>query len=560
MARLLVIPLALLALLLAAMSWSGSSATDRADFAFINRGDNKCLDPNGMSWMQDIRLAYALWEGLYTLDAQTLKPILGCAESVDSSPDHRVYTFHLRPSAKWSNGNPLRAQDFVFSWRRMLETPGEYTSLHYYIVGAQRYSESFADFVAKKTNVAPDFATVGEKALDDRTFQVTLIHPVTFFPALCAFPPFFPLHEESMKEFRNRDPKTGQISFPVTYDLKFTRPPYLVTNGPYRMAEWTFKRRLRMVANEYYWDRGNVKARTIDQVYDEEPLAAFRLYEQGDVDWIADVDPEIAAALMAKGGRSDLHVFPAFGTYFYEFNCQPKLSDGRANPLADVRVRRALAMAIDKQPIVRDVGRLGQPITTQYIPPNVFPGDVSPPGLPYDLTRARQLLADAGYPGGTGFPHLSILFNSEGPHGDIATIIRRQWLDGLGIDVDLENVEVKVFGARKHSHDFMVSRAGWYGDYDDPSTFTDKYKSVSDNNDAGWVNKEYDDLCAAMDVEPDPAKRLVLVNKAENLILEEAPIVPLYTYVGAYLYHDNVRGIALDPKQMVMFKAIEVRR
>jgi oligopeptide transport system substrate-binding protein len=390
--------------------------------------------------------------------------------------------------------------------------------------------------------------------LDDRTIQVTLKHPVPFFPSLCAFPPFFPMYEPAMRQFGTTNPKTGQ----TTYDLVFTRPPNLVTNGPYRMAEWTFKRRVRLIASDFYWDRANVKSRVIDQVYDDEPLAAFRLYEQGDVDWLADIDPEIAAGILHKGGRSDLRIFPAFGTYYYEFNCQPKLLDGSDNPLADARVRRALSMAIDKGAIVRDVGRLNQPITSDFIPPGVFPGYKTPPGLPYDVQKARELLAEAGYPGGRGLRRLSILFNTESTHGDIATMIHRQWQQQLGVDVDLEGVEVKVFGERVHTHDFMISRAGWYGDYYDPSTFTDKYVSNGDNNNAGWSNKYYDRLLGEAELEIDPQKRLGILSEAENILLNDAPIVPLYTYVGAYMFRDNVRGIPLDAQQMEMFKAAEV--
>jgi oligopeptide transport system substrate-binding protein len=560
MGRLLIILLVLVGLLAGALAWSSSGQESRADFAFINRGDNKCLDPNNMSWMQDIRLAYALWEGLYALDPATLKPILGSAESAETSADKCTWTFHIRSTARWSNGQPLQAQDFLFEWRRMLETPGEYTYLHHYIAGAEAYENAYADYVAAiadgKSAKAPDFSTVGEKVLDDQTLQVTLRHPVPFFPSLCAFPPFFPMYEPAMRPFGTTDPKSGQ----TTYDLTFTRPPNLITNGPYRMAEWTFKRKIRMVASDYYWDRANVKSRVIDQVYDDEPLAAFRLYEQGDVDFLADIDPEIAAGMLRNGGRSDLHIFPAFGTYYYEFNCQPKLQDGRTNPLADVRVRQALSMAIDKAPIIHDVGRLNQPITSNYVPPGVFPGYTSPPGLPYDIQKAKELLAQAGYPDGKGLPRLSILFNTESTHGDIATMIHRQWLQQLGIDVDLEGVEVKVFGARLHSHDFMISRAGWYGDYYDPSTFTDKYVSNGDNNNAGWSNKDYDNLLAAAELEIDPAKRLVLLSNAENILLNDAPIVPLYTYVGAYMFPDKVRGIPLDPQQMEMFKAVQVLR
>jgi oligopeptide transport system substrate-binding protein len=562
MRRLLAIPLVLLLMTAGAMVWSGSAAGQRADFTFINRGENKCLDPNCMSWMQDIRIAYALWEGLYALDSKTLSPVPGTADRIEISPDKTVFTFHIRDDARWSNGDPVRAADFLFAWRRMLETPGEYTYLHFYIKGAEAYEEAYAariDAVGKGQPAppAPDFSAVGEKVVDPQTFIVTLEHPVIFFPALCAFPPFFPMHEPSMRPFATVDHATGQ----TTYSQDFTRPPNLVSNGPYRLAEWSFKRRLRMIGNDFYWDRANVRSKVIDQLYGDEPVSAFREYESGAVDWLSDVDPSLSGDMVKQGGRPDLHIFPGFGTYFYEFNVDPKLPDGRPNPLADVRVRQALALSIDRLPIVRDICRIGNPQAFTYIPQGIFPDYPSPAGLgPMDVARAQRLLAEAGYPNGRGFPNLSILFNTEGTHGDIAQMIRRQWQTNLGITMDLEGVEIKVFGARKHGHEFEVGRASWIGDYADPSTFTDKYKSDSDDNDADWKSPDYDKYCADAALEADPAKRMALLSKAEQILLTEAPIVPIYNYVNAYMFRTNVEGISLDPRETVIFQSIEVKR
>jgi oligopeptide transport system substrate-binding protein len=563
MLRLLLILTALFALVCGAVYWSGSDQGQPADFAFINRGENKSLDPGNMSWMQDIRISYALWEGLYTLDPITLKPVLGCADSAAfDAATHTVWIIHIRPNARWTNGDPVLAQDFLFSWRRFLETPGEYTYLHFYIKGAKKYSQDYQDYVNARLSgdtkrQPPDFSMVGEKVLDDHTLQVTLADPIPFFPCLLAFTPFFPLNQKSMQPFAQTDPVTGV----TTYDEKFTRPPYLVTDGPYRLAEWTFKRRLRMIKSNFYWDRANVKSRVIDEIYVDQGLAEYRAYERGEADWLSEVDPDLASAMLEKGGRSDLHVFPAFGTYFYSFNCLPKLPDGRPNPMADARVRQALCLAIDKNPIVTQVTRLGEPVTDQYIPQGVFDGYVSPPGLHYDVAAAQRLLAEAGYPGGRGFPHLTILYNNEfAAHADIAQILRRQWLTNLGIDTDLEGVEIKIFGERLHSQQYDIARASWFGDYQDPTTFTDKYKSDSDDNDSKWNSPQYDAICAAAQKETDPGNRIALLSQAEALLLQQAPIMPLYNYVNAYMFHSNVKGIPLAPNAMLTFNEVEVQR
>ncbi len=172
--------------------------------------------------------------------------------------------------------------------------------------------------------------------------------------------------------------------------------------------------------------------------------------------------------------------------------------------------------------------------------------------------RARRLLAEAGYPNGEGFPHLSILYNTESLHGDVAQIIRRQWLTNLGIQMDLEGVEVKIFGVKLFSQQYSVARASWYGDYDDPTTFTDKYKSDSDDNDSKWKNPEYDRLCAEAAKETNQQRRLELLSRAEGILLNEAPIIPLYTYVNCYMFRDDVKGLSCLANAMLMFQPVYV--
>jgi oligopeptide transport system substrate-binding protein len=417
MLRLLIIPAALLVLLAGAMAWSGSTTTRRADFAFINRGDIITLDPNQMSYLQDIRMAYAMWEGLYTYEPMTLEPIPGCASSADVSADKRIYTFHLRPEAKWSNGDPLTSGDFVFAWRRMLESPGEYTYLLYYIKGAEEYVTAYA---AGKT---PDFGTVGIEAPDAHTLRVTLNDPVAFFLDLCAFPTFLPLHRPSMEPFKQVDAATGR----ARYDQKFTRPPHLVTNGPFTLEKWDFKRRLLLKRNEHYWDKSNVKSETIEMVVVEDPLTQLLRYESETVDWVASVPTEIGAE-MKEQGRKDFRSFTGFGTSFLSFLSKPKLNNGNPNPLADVRVRWALGMCIDKQQIVDTVTRMGEKTADTFVPPGIFHGYQKPQGLAYDPAKARQLLAEAGYPNGGTLPGVTYLYRSDIPSSkEMAQLLARQW-------------------------------------------------------------------------------------------------------------------------------------
>ncbi len=550
MLRLALVLVLLLSLLAAAFHWSSSTRHQRADFTFINRGEIGTLDPNRMSWVQDIRVGYALWEGLYTLEPQTLKPIPGSADRIDISPDKKTYTFHIRENARWSNGDPLTSHDFVFAWRRMLEQPGDYTYLFHAIRGARSYQEAFAQ--SRKTGgVSPDIASVGIVAVDAKTLRVELEHPVAYFPDLCAFTPFWPLHQKSMEKFR--DEATG------AYSKGFTLPPHLVTNGPYRLESWTFREKLRLVANEHYWDRENVRSKSIDVLIGPDAMWAFLKYDSGAADWLSDAAGAIGAELFTQG-RSDLHISPGFGTYLYKLNCSPTLPDGTKNPLADARVRRALSLAIDRTGIVKTITRLGERTASTFVPPGVFPGYQSPRGVELNVEEARRLLAEAGYPQGKGFPHIKITYNSEFHHGDVAQYVRRQWLETLGIDVGLEPLEIKVFRQKLHTTQYAIARASWTGDYNDVSTFLDCYRSDSDNNDTRWGNPTYDRLMDEAAMEPDQQRRLELFRQCEQILMDEQPIIPLYHDVLAYLFRDNVKGLYMHPRNMVMYKTIEVIR
>jgi oligopeptide transport system substrate-binding protein len=525
-----------------------AQTTGKAEFVFINRGELSTLDPNRMSWLQDIRIGNAVFEGLYQYEPQTLKPIPAVAERSELSADQKTYTFHLRKDAKWSNGDAVTTADFVFSWRRQLQTPGDYTYLLYYIAGAQDYETAFAK------DVSADFNAVGIKALDAHTLQVTLRNPTPFFLDLVAFPTFFPLNEKSLEPFKLVDGRGV-----VTYDGGWIRPPNLVGNGAYQLIEWQPKVGQLLVANPHYWDLANVKSKTIRVLSVDDPLLAFQMYDRGDVDWLAEVTGDIASR-MRDQGRDDIIIFPSFGTYFYTLNCSDKLPGNRVNPVNDVRVRQALSKSIDKQPIIDNITKLDEEVTDVYVPPTFEDYPVLE-GLSFDIDAAKKLLADAGYPGGKGFPSVSLLFNPEGnQHKLIAEYVRNQWKQNLGIDVQLESAEIVQFRERLNKKDYDIARASWYGDYMDVSTFTDKYYSTSLNNDSNWKNEQYDTLLRQAEMETDAAKRIKLLADAEQILLNEAPILPLYHYVNSFAHRKEVTGISRHPKLMVMLKAVATPR
>ena len=378
-----------------------------------------------------------------------------------------------------------------------------------------------------------------------------------------------------------------------SFNKAYTLPPDVVTNGPFELSRWDFKIRLLLTKSPVYWDKEHVKCNTIEMVVAETPQNQLLMYETGQVDWVSEVFGDQAAELKAKG-RQDLRVSPAFGTAFITVLCSPKLPaslGGGKNPLNDVRVRRALAMSVDKRFIVNNLTRMGELPARTYFPPDGtlpeftwVPGEFSAkspeifdfkqmqerlktdagltgagPGLPYDPEHARALLAEAGFPRGEGFPSLPILFNSDNPiRRDICQVLKNQWKKELNIDFEIRDVEGKIFSRNVSDKDYALATVAWYGDYPDVSTFTDKYKSDSLQNDSDWVNPKFDDLVDRAKREPDAAKRMALLSQAENLIDSDVPIIPTYHYVNLSLSHDSAHGVLPNSRNITIFKNIWV--
>lgn len=521
-------------------------------FRFINRGDVITLDINQMSYLQDFRITYAIREGLYTYNPeQNFKPLPALVIEDSVSDDKKTWTFKIRDNAKWTNGDPVTAHDFIFSWQVMLQSPGEYTYLFYYIENAENYEKAYRD------GQPFEFSQVGARAVDDHTIEVRLTNPVPFLRDLLAFPPFYPRHAKSMEPFKQTDEK-GRIS----YDAAYTRPENVVTNGPFKLTEWRPGVRLIMDRSDSYWDKENVKLGRVEMVVNNDPQSAFTQYEQGRVDWMADVAADIAYELK-QAGRPDLRTVTAFGTAFLTLNCAetiPELGNTK-NPLADQRVRQALAMSLDKNHIVNNITRMGELPASAYVPPGFFEGFTSTPTPGYDLEAARKLLADAGYPDGAGMPTLSIAYNSDNPtRKALAEFIAFHWRDKLKIPVQIRPLELKTYRDYVTTKQYSLALVAWYGDYMDVSTFTDKYLSTAQNNDSNWGPPEYDQLVARAAAEPDERTRLDLLMQAEAMLNTQLPIIPMYHYVNFSLHRDNVIGNLINAKHLVVWKKIDIKR
>lgn len=577
----------------------------KADFVFINRGDVSTLDLQKMSWSQDLRIGRALFEGLVGLDIFShefnIKP--GVAERWEIADDKVTYTFHLRADAKWSNGEPVRASDFVYAWKRILlpDTGCDYVAMAQIIAGARDFTvwreKKLAEFgAAGGPNDARALWVETEKkfdelvrvrAVDDRTLTFTLSRPTPYFMELLAFASFYPVYPPQVKQYEVLDESSGRL----TTKSGWTKGGVLISNGPYMLTGWRFKRDMSFEKNPHYWAREQLGFDRMLMLSVEDVNAQVLAFRSGTVHWLSDVAAPYRSeileqkrefyrehkaeydAMVAEGvdpveidrrlpsdPRNRIGAFSAFGTYFYGFNCQPKLKDGRDNPFADARVRRAFAMTVDKRRIVDQVRRLGERPVSVLVPPDSIAGYRSPEGLPYDPDRARRELAAAGYPGGKGLPRIELLFTKDGGHDLIAQTIKKDWEEQLGVSVELAMKEIKVFRQDVRGQNYMVCRGSWFGDFGDPATFLDLSRKDDGNNDRKYASEVFENLMNRADHEQDRAKRMELLYQAEKLIMEEdMPILPLFQYVEMQMYDPHVlTGVSSHPRQIENVQAFDI--
>ena len=483
----------------------------RADLVILNGAEPESIDPAVVTGQLEGRICYALFEGLLHFD-RFGEPQPGIAESWDLSSDDKIYTFHLRANAKWSNGDPVTANDFVQSWKRVLlpETASEYAYLLYHIKNAEPFNEG----------TLKDFRTVGVTAIDDRTLRVELVAPVPYFLDLCSFATLLPVHMPTVK----------------MYGDDWIKPDKLVNNGPFRLKEWRLNYRIRLEKNPLYWDAGHVAMNTIDALPIDNSITAYDFYASKVADLILDKGLTPSSLIPELKKRPDFHAAPFLGTYFIRFNVTRK-------PLDDVRVRQAFAMAIDRDRIVEKITQAGEPPAYSFTPPGTASGYQPPKIFGRDVQKARQLLAEAGYPGGKGFPTVTYLYDSKKLNEDIAVEIQSMLADGLGVHIELQKQEWKVYLNSLSRLDYDFARSSWVGDYNDPNTFIDCFVSGGGNNRTGWSSKEYDDLVSAAALDSDNAKRLRIFQRAEEILLNQGtPICPLYYYVGIQIYDGQKFG------------------
>ena len=482
----------------------------------VGNGDEpRELDPHIVTGNIEFKLCMALLEGLLSRHPEDLRLMPGVAESWREGDGGKTYLFRLREDAKWSNGDPVIAQDFVFSWQRALlpALGNNYAYMLYYLENAEKFHKG----------EIKDFAKVGVKALDELTLEVRLENPAPFFLQLLAHQSYYPVHRETIEKFGAADER----------GTKWTRPGNHVGNGPFKLKEWALNRRIVVEKNDHYWDADAVKLNQVVFYPIQNATTEERMFRAGQLH-ITNNLPVDKTEYYRKERPDVLKIFPYFSTYYYIFNTL-------SPPLDDIRVRQALTMSIDRKQITEKITKAGQLPAFNFTPPDTN-GYTAKARVTYDAERARTLLAEAGYPGGENFPIIELMYNTSEEHRRIAIAIQQMWKINLNVNVALLNQDWKVYLDKRDSKDYQVARAGWIGDYLDPITFLDLFVSTGGNNDTGWSDKRYDELIAKAATIAEQEKRYALLQEAEAILMTELPVMPIYTYVSKSLVSPDVRG------------------
>ena len=496
----------------------GQSIVDQATANQIlhvgNGQEPQELDPHIITGVSEIKILTALFEGLVGQDPANLDPIPGAAESWEIAPDSLTYTFHLRPNLKWSDGQALEAEDFAFSYQRAL-TP-EVAAPNAYLLHVLKNAAAYY------RGEVP-FEDVGVKALDDRTLELQLSHPTPYLLSLLAHPVWFPLQRETIAsegEALGRSPG-------------WTRPGKLVSNGPFRLNDWKVNGYVDVVKNPHYWDAERTRLNQIFFYPTESREAEERAFRAGQLH-LTEAMPVSKVGFYRDQNHPSLQIDPYLGTYYLQLNTR--------NPvLADARVRRALGLAIDRDLIVASITRGGQKPAWHFTPPGT--GGYTPAiAGDKNIEMARELLAQAGYPGGEGFPRLSYLYNTSENNKAIAEALQQMWRQNLGLTVELFNQEWKVYTNSRETGQFDILRSSWIGDYLDATSFLDVWSSESGNNFTRWKSPSYDHHLAQARLSNVAAQRFERFQQAEELLMREQPIIPLYFYTSVYLKHESVKG------------------
>lgn len=440
-----------------------------------------------------------------------------------------TYTMKLRDGIKWSDGKEVTAGDFEYSWKRLAnpETAADYC---YMIDMVQNY--------AGIANSESDPDTLGIKAIDDKTLEIVLSYDCPYFEEIMAFPATFPVRQDLVE---------GNDEW--TYDVAT-----YVSNGPYKMKEWSHNAYILAEKNENYYDFANLGPDTIRFTLLDDANAMLAAYKSGELDFIEELPPDEMANYLASG---ELTVADYIGTYYVCFNTEDEVF---SNPL----IRKAFSLAIDRNYIVENVNQAGEVPATGYVPAGV--NDAAGPGsddfrtvggeyysvaeedYEKNCEEARALLAEAGYPNGEGFPTVEYMYNTNDKHKAIGEALQNMWQEQLGVTVNLSNQDWNVFLESRKQGDYQIARNGWIADYNDPCSFLDMWYTGGGNNDAQYSNKDYDAKIDAAKATAVQEERMKAFHEAEDILIEQDNVLaPVYFYTQPYMIKDDIQGMYYTP-------------
>jgi oligopeptide transport system substrate-binding protein len=492
-----------------------------------NGAEPETLDPHSARSEAALTLLRDLYEGLTDIGADNA-PRLAAADQCVISEDGLTYRFHLRAAARWSNGEPVVAEDFVAAWRRLVDprTGAQYSQLLASVQGAQQIAAGLA---------AP--STLGATAPDPATLVVRLIRRTPYFLALLAHPATFPINRASLEK----------------HGRGFAKPGVMVSNGAFVLTRWDFGSHLVAVRNRHYWNDAATRVDGVEYYSITEPAAELRAFRSGALD-VTSTIPGAQFAWIRQHMGQELHIAPQLGVYYLGLNLRHAPFD------KSIALRRALSMVIDRERLVQAVTGTGESPAYSFVPPQTF--NYSPPvpdyaawTMPQRIAQARRLLADAGLLQAP--PPIELRYNSNELHGRIAVAVARMWKEALGVDTTLRAEEFKVLMQDiDRGNVTQVFRASWLADYDDAYGFLQVLQSGFGINLPHYSNAAYDDLLARAANEVDAGKRRALLEDAEGIMLADQPLIPLYFYVAKHLVSPQVRGWRDNPENVVYSKEL----
>lgn len=514
-------------LLITALALSGCGNKSGPKYLRFSVGtEPETLDPRKSTGIPESTVQAQVFEGLTTFGADN-KPFPAMAERWEISPDGLRYKFFLRPGVKWSNGDPVTAYDFEYAWKTTLspELGAKYSYQLFYLKNGEAYNKGLttAD-------------QVGVKALDDRTLEVVLEKPTAYFLSLTSFHTLYPVPRRIVEA----NPKWA------------AEPKTLIGNGPFKITNWVHNSRIELVKNEHYWDNAKVKMPKLDFILTESSSTEIAMFENNQID-MGENAPPAEYPRLKKEGR--LQISPYLGTYFFSFNVEKA-------PLDNPKIRQALSLAINRQAIISNVVKGEQQVALAWVPPGLAD---SSPGSDFrsvggdffadaNIEKAKNLLAEAGYPEGNGLPTIELIYNTHDVHKAIAEAVQEMWRKNLGINVRLANQEWKVFINTRSKGAYQIARHGWIGDYADPMTFLDMFETGSGNNDSQYKNPRYDTLIRLAKSTGNQEIRMKAMHEAERLLMDDAVIIPLYFYTRVTLVKPNVKGYQRSVLGHIYFK------